>query len=122
MMNRAQAASAVEYSMPDRDTVTFAAATYWAARMAVHAGMMIRAMVLRAAGEMNFSAMSGRVKTLLRRTLRARTVLRTSSPTAPEPSHQKAGVPDVKASPVMPMVADAPTHDATMEIPTTPAP
>jgi hypothetical protein len=36
----------------------------------------------------------------------------------PAPSHQKAGVPKLKAMPIMPSVAEAPTQDTSMEAPT----
>ncbi len=54
----------------------------------------------------------------LSRTFFARNRVSTSSPHTPLPSHQKAGVPACQASPAIPSVAEPPTHEAIMEIPT----
>ncbi len=68
------------------------------------------------------STISGIVRAPLCLTLRARKTHSKTSPQAPLPSHQKAGVPACQARPAMPRVAEPPTQEAAMEIPTSQGP
>ena len=86
-----------------------------AARMASQAVTMITEARGRLGSPKKAVSISGMVTAPLSRTFWARNRLSTVRPTAPEPSHQKAGVPTCQARPAMPMVAEPPTQEDTME-------
>ena len=70
-----------------------------AARMASHAGMMMREESVRACGLIQAATISGMVYASDSRTLRAMKSVSSARPQAPEPSHQKAGAPHLPGEP-----------------------